>query len=136
MPPLRPELEFSPRARQGAYEIDQQIQARCISRDGRPPATLQWFLDEEPLSEGLSLPEVLETHAPNNTTLYTISQIATIRISATYDRKHLICKAAHQTDHGQPQDAHIQLQVRCKCIILCLSPKSFETHIFRLHIHI
>lgn len=114
MPPLRPELEFSPRPRNGAYEIDQQIQARCISRDGRPPATLHWLVDEEPLHEGIALPEVVETQAPNNTTLYTIAQVATIRISAHYDRKHLICRAAHQTDHGQPQEAHIQLQVRCK----------------------
>lgn len=114
MPPLRPELEISPRSRGGAYEIGQQVQARCISRDGRPPAALHWYLDEEALHEGLSLPEVIETHTPNNTTVHTISQIATIRISAQFDRKHLICRAVHQTDHGQPQEAHIQLQVRCK----------------------
>lgn len=114
VPPLRPELEFSPRARNGAYEIDQQLQARCISRDGRPPATLSWWLDDEQLHEGLALPEVLETHAPNNTTLYTISQVATVRIQANLDRKHLICRAAHQTDHGNPQEAHLQLQVKCR----------------------
>lgn len=117
MPPLRPELEFSPRAHNGAYEIDQQLQARCISRDGRPAAAISWYLDEEQLNEGLSLPEVLETHAPNNTTLYTISQIATVRITANLDRKHLICRAAHQTDHGKPQEAYIQLQVKCKLAV-------------------
>jgi len=44
VPPLRPELELLTRPRNGAFEVDQQLKANCISRDGRPAANITWFL--------------------------------------------------------------------------------------------
>lgn len=115
--PLRPELEIHTRPRGGSFEIDEQFHARCISRDGRPPAQIQWFLDDEPILEGLSAAEIVESTAANNATLYSVTQTITRVLRASDDRKHLICRTAHPADHGMPQETQYQLQVRCKCFL-------------------
>lgn len=89
--------------------------AKCISRDGRPPATISWFLDDEPITDGLSLLETVDSMTSDNLTLFMVSQTLTKFIRASDDRKTLICRTSHIA--GQPQDARQQIQVRCKYYI-------------------
>lgn len=114
--PRRPELQINTEPRRDAYEIDQPFQATCISRDGRPPARIQWFLDDEELTEGLSLPRVLESLTDRNTTLYTVVQTLTRHLKATDDRKVLYCRTSHPAEPGATQENKFQIQVRCECV--------------------
>lgn len=112
MPPQRPEIKINTEQRRNSFEIDQDFQATCVSRDGRPPALLYWFLDDEQITEGLSAPRVIDTLTGHNTTLYSVAQTLNRRLKATDDRKYLICRSIHPAD--QPQEDKFQLQVRCK----------------------
>lgn len=109
--PLPPELDVVRGNKQGIYEIDSELQVTCISRDGRPPSTITWFLDDEPIYDGLGLVTVGESLDSSNTTLFTSSQTLTRRIHSSDDRKYIICRTQHIA--GRPQDAKIQLEVRC-----------------------
>lgn len=109
---MQPELEVLSGSHRGQLEIDEKFTAKCISRDGRPAATLSWFLDDEPITEGLGAPEIYESLASNNQTLYTSAQTITRYIRTTDDRKSLICRATHITK-DRPQETRLQLQVRC-----------------------
>lgn len=113
VPPQRPEIKLQSDARRGSFEIDQDFQATCISRDGRPPAQLQWFLDNDQILDGISAPRVVDSLTSNNTTLYSVAVTLNRRLKATDDRKFLICRSVHPAD--QPQEDRLQLQVRCKC---------------------
>jgi len=110
LPPQRPEIKINTDQRRNSFEIDQDFQATCVSRDGRPPAVLYWFLDEEPITEGLSQPRVVDSLTGHNTTLYSVAQTLNRRLKATDDRKFLICRSVHPAD--QPQEDRFQLQVR------------------------
>lgn len=115
MAPRRPDLQITSRPTHDAFEIDQPFQATCISRDGRPPARIQWFLDDEELVEGLQLPRILESLTDRNTTLYTVVQTLTRHLKATDDRKTLYCRTSHPAEPGVTQENKFQIQVRCKC---------------------
>ena len=111
MAPIQPELEVKQRPN-GVFQIGEDLQARCFSRDGRPASQLSWFIEEEQIYETLGMPEVAESLTEGNTTLYTSSQILTRRIQSGDDRKHLVCRATSIA--GPPQEARFQIQVRCK----------------------
>lgn len=113
MPPKRPEIKINTEIQRSSFEIDQDFQATCISRDGRPPATLQWFIDNEPIVEGVSAPRIVDSIVGRNTTLYTVGVQLNRRLRASDDRKFLICRSIHPAD--QPQEDRFQLSVRCKC---------------------
>lgn len=113
VPPQRPEIKINTDMRRGSFEIDQDFQATCISRDGRPPAHLQWFLDNEEITEGVSTPRVVDTITGHNQTLYSVAVGLNRHLKASDDRKFLICRSSHPAD--QPQEFRYQLQVRCKC---------------------
>uniref|UniRef100_A0A6B2EA49 Putative cell adhesion molecule 3 n=1 Tax=Phlebotomus kandelakii TaxID=1109342 RepID=A0A6B2EA49_9DIPT len=110
--PQRPQLEILSQGRNGAFEVDTEFQAKCISHDGRPPANITWYLDDEPLFDGLTMPEVVETHDRNNATLYTVVQGVQRFIRVDDDRRHLICRANHFSYPQGYLDARIQLLVR------------------------
>lgn len=112
MPPQRPEIKIITEQRRGSFEIDQDFIAQCAAREGRPPARLYWFLDDEPIAEGFSAPRIVESLTGHNTTLYTTVQQLNRRLKATDDRRFLICRSIHPAD--QPQEDRFQLQVRCK----------------------
>lgn len=115
MPPKRPEIKINTQPHRNSFEIDQDFQAECISRNGRPPATLQWFLDDEPIVEGVSAPRIGDSIAGSNTTLYTVAVQLNRRLTASDDRKFLICRSTHPAD--QAQEDRFQLSVRCKCLL-------------------
>ncbi|XP_055298603.1 fasciclin-3 isoform X2 [Sitodiplosis mosellana] len=111
LPPKRPEIKINTELHRSSFEIDQDFQATCISRDGRPPATLQWFLDNEPIVESISAPRIVQDSLiGRNTTLYTVSIQLNRRLRASDDRKFLICRSTHPAD--QPQEDRFQLSVR------------------------
>lgn len=99
--------------RRGQFEVGEELHAKCISRDGRPPATLSWFLEDEPITDRLGQTEIYESLASSNQTLYTSSQTLSRFIVASDDRKNIICRATH-IGMDRPQETKIQLQVRCK----------------------
>lgn len=111
--PLLPEIEvISPK--NSFFKIDEKFEAICISRDGRPPSTLEWFIDNEPITEGLDVVETTESLDNRNSTLYTTSQRITRYIKATDDRKQLTCRASNIADRGEHPEAKLQFKVRCK----------------------
>lgn len=112
MPPRRPEIKITTEQHRSSFEIEQNFQATCISRDGRPPARLQWFLDDEPITEGLSSPRVHDVLSGSNTTLHTVIQSLSRRLKPSDDRRFLICRSFHPAQ--QPQEDRFQLSVRCK----------------------
>lgn len=114
MAPLPPELETQPCTREDICQVDDRFQAICISRDGRPAASIEWYIDNQRITDGLSMVEIAESLTSSNTTLYTSSQKITHTIRASDDTKQLICKTPHITDRGQPpQQVTTQLHVRC-----------------------
>lgn len=125
MAPLRPELEINTKSQSGSYEIGEQFRATCISRDGRPPSNITFYLDDEPITEGLGMDEIIESIASQNTMLYTSRKTITKYIQASDDRKTLICRSHHIADRGQPQEVRMQFQVRCKENVASLLDKLF-----------
>lgn len=113
MAPNPPELEIKTKSKTGTYEIAEQFSATCISRDGRPPSNITFFLDDEPLNEGVGIPEIIESLTSSNTMVYSTRRTITKFIQASDDRRRLICRTQHIADRGQPQQAHTQLIVRC-----------------------
>lgn len=92
-------------------QVDQEIQVYCESRDGRPPAQLQWFLNDGQLSEGVSRPRYIDTITNQNTTLKTVIVQLQRHLRASDDGKVLICRATHPAD--QDQEDRVYLHVRC-----------------------
>lgn len=115
MAPLPPELDTQPCSRSDICEVDDVFQAVCISHDGRPPAQIEWYLDDQRITEGLGMIEIGESLTSQNTTLYTSSQKISRTLRASDDTKNLICRTPHITDRGQPpQQTQFQLHVKCK----------------------
>lgn len=113
--PQQPKIKMlTPPQHRNAYAIDQDIDVLCESHDGRPPAKLSWFLDGEQLFEGVQKEKVHDAIINTNSTVYTVQQVLRHRIRASDDGKFLICRAEHPAGH--PQDAQIQIEVRCKFI--------------------
>lgn len=113
MPPKQPEIFLNTELQGSAIGIDKEFQATCVSRGGRPPAKLEWYLNDELITDGVSLPRVAESNAAINTTLYDVSIQVNRRLKAIDDRKFLICRSTHPAD--QKQEDRYQLNVRCKC---------------------
>lgn len=117
--PQRPIIKLlTPLEHGPAFEIDQNIDVLCESREGRPPAKLSWFLNGQPIFEGLqkeNVQDVIISQNGNSTTVYKVQQTLVHRIRADDDGKFLMCRADHPTGH--PQDVQIPLQVRCKFIL-------------------
>lgn len=98
------------------FEIEEKITAKCTSRDGRPPSTITWFLDDEPITDGLNRVEIVDSMTSDNLTLFMVTQQLTKYIKASDDKKTLVCRTSHIA--GQPQEARQQIQVRCKYIYI------------------
>lgn len=122
MPPRRPEIKINSDRPRNTFEIDQEFQAMCISREGRPAAKLEWYLDDEPITEGLAQPRILQQLAGKNTTLYTVNQTLNRRLKASDDRRFLICRSIHVAQ--QPQEDRFQLSVRCKLFHHFIDPSN------------
>ena len=116
MAPLRPEIRVETQPRNGAFEIDQTLEATCISRDGRPPAEIVWFLDDEPLLEGIARPEEFESQTGDGAKLYTVQRSISRILKANDDGRHLICRTNHPAQPGKSEEARVQLRINCKLV--------------------
>lgn len=119
MAPGDPELKFitDPQHnynRNEVSKIGEEIRAVCISRDGRPAAQLAWFLNGEPLREGLQQPRYQDSLTQNNITLVTVTQVIVRRLQPTDDSKILTCQALHPADRVE-RKAELKLTVQCMC---------------------
>lgn len=92
--------------------IDELFQATCTSPNGRPAAKLAWFLNDDPITEGVSAPRIDQSLSDHNTTLYTVSIALNRNIKASDDNKFLICRAIHEAD--AVREDRIQFRVQCK----------------------
>lgn len=114
MAPARPELQVQTQPTRGAHDLEAAFRAICISREGRPPAQLQWFLGDEPILDGLNKPDIKVTPGSDGRPVYTIAQGIVRQLKVTDDHKDLTCRAVHPTDYNQPQESKYQILVRCK----------------------
>ncbi|GJQ75304.1 putative coreceptor-mediated virion attachment to host cell [Trypoxylus dichotomus] len=89
--PRAPELELA-RDTYGQYKVNEMLKASCIVKDGRPVANISWFLDEEPIYEGLSMPTVLDF---TNDDLHTKIQNLTRQLMWSDNGRYLKCAATH-----------------------------------------
>ncbi|KAK9720863.1 CD80-like C2-set immunoglobulin domain [Popillia japonica] len=89
--PRAPELELS-RDMYGQYKVNDMLRASCIVRDGRPVANISWYLDDEPLYEGISMPTILDFPQED---LYTKVQNLTRQLQFSDNGRHLKCVATH-----------------------------------------
>ncbi|KAL3271904.1 hypothetical protein HHI36_022374, partial [Cryptolaemus montrouzieri] len=108
-PPKVPELEISKGPDNlREYKIHDTIQASCLVRDGRPVANISWFLDSEPIYDGLSMPTVVEIAKEN---LQSKSQNMTRQLRASDNGKRLRCVAYHPAYSNGAQETGKQLDV-------------------------
>ncbi|XP_059061591.1 fasciclin-3 isoform X3 [Achroia grisella] len=91
---------------QPAFNEGEKFTAQCVVPDGRPPAKITWFLDENPLFEGIHQPII--TGEPND--LQTISQNISRILVADDDAKTLTCRAEHEA-LDLPREAKRQILV-------------------------
>ncbi|XP_055589754.1 fasciclin-3-like isoform X2 [Uranotaenia lowii] len=74
-------------------QVDAQLVARCVTRGGNPGATLTWFLDDEPIYQGVSTQQEVQEEGYD-----TPSQILELSrfIHADDSGRNLVCEAKHQ----------------------------------------
>lgn len=97
------------------FETDDEVTFKCVSPNGRPAATLAWYLNDEPVNGGyVNAPETIATPLKANQTLqlFTAVQTFVLNVRSTDDQKMLQCRA---TQLGQTQTAQLLLQVGCEC---------------------
>ncbi|XP_052749139.1 fasciclin-3-like isoform X3 [Galleria mellonella] len=92
---------------QPAFNEGDKFMAQCIVPDGRPAAKITWFLDENPVFEGIHQPII--TGETND--LQTISQNISRILVADDNAKTLICRAEHEA-LDQPREAKRQILVQ------------------------
>lgn len=108
-PPKSPELDVSKGSlRNQVYSAGDIIQAACYVRDGRPAANITWYLDDEPLRDGLSEPIIIN----GVDELQTVQQNLTRRVLPDDNSKQLRCVADHIALQGRNQQSSVQLNVK------------------------
>ncbi|XP_058826592.1 fasciclin-3-like isoform X3 [Topomyia yanbarensis] len=75
-----------------SFEVDSKLVAHCFTKGGNPGATLAWFLEDEPIYQGVSQQQEFEEEGQNGVT----NELALHRfIQASDSGKRLICEAKH-----------------------------------------
>lgn len=112
-PPQDPRIEII--NAQEFYESGEEIEAVCTSIDGRPAATLAWFLDDKPLGPG----QLEVTDSQNlESTFSTAQSTLHFRLKPEDNNGRLICRASHVGFADGVRDAVTQLIVRFKPVPL------------------
>lgn len=112
--PQPPQINI-PNTNVNQLEAGAEIQATCESIDGRPAASITWFLDDVALGSGAE--EIVEsTNA--GTVYYTATSIITHRLRPEDHTKHLICRATHPAYQQGFEDTRIQLNVNFRPVPL------------------
>ncbi|XP_055530596.1 fasciclin-3-like isoform X4 [Wyeomyia smithii] len=88
--PTNPKIETYPE--RVSFEVDSKLMAKCITENGNPGAVLAWYLEDEPLFQGVGRPqETQEADQPGVTNILTLER----SIQASDSGKRLICEAKH-----------------------------------------
>lgn len=91
------------------FEVNTDIEADCISKDGRPAGTISWYLDDQqlPLRDE---PEISENYdSQRNQTLFTVRQRLTRIATADDNGRRLTCRVSHPSLNGGYADISTQL---------------------------
>jgi CD80-like C2-set immunoglobulin domain len=112
-PPQDPRIEFDENI--DSYEAGDYLEAHCSSVDGRPAATLSWFLNDKPLGPGEI--EVVES-TNNESTFASIHSKIQIRLTAEDNNARLVCSASHIGFQNGPRNATHQIIVRFRPVPL------------------
>ncbi|XP_053689863.1 fasciclin-3-like [Sabethes cyaneus] len=83
----------------GSFKIGSSMVIQCISRDGTPPATFLWFLDDQLIYEGLSSPFVSRDDLGTST----VQQVLQRQVQESDNGKKIICKARHPSGSTETQ---------------------------------
>uniref|UniRef100_A0A182W9F8 Ig-like domain-containing protein n=1 Tax=Anopheles minimus TaxID=112268 RepID=A0A182W9F8_9DIPT len=77
-------------------EVNSELTFRCVAERGNPAAKLSWFLDQEPIYEGVKLDKPEESiDDRSNKRYFTASSTLTRSIRAEDNGKRLTCQAEH-----------------------------------------
>ncbi|XP_058459417.1 fasciclin-3-like isoform X2 [Malaya genurostris] len=88
--PTAPEIQTDTDTQ--SFEVDTKLVAHCFTRGGSPGANLAWFLDDEPIYQGVSQPQEFEEEGHNGLT----NTLSLQRfIQASDSGKRLRCEAKH-----------------------------------------
>ncbi|XP_053668202.1 fasciclin-3-like [Anopheles marshallii] len=94
-PPEQPAIEVVS-GNLNNLEVNSELAFRCISARGNPAAKLSWFLDQEPIYEGVKLDKPEEYFDErSNKRYFTASSTLTRSIRAEDNGKRLTCQAEH-----------------------------------------
>lgn len=117
MRPQQPIIELISKAnRDGFFNEDTEFHARCIVRDGRPPANITWYLDNMPANKRTNPLQILATPTNDNVELSTSVQEIQWHLGPEDSNRKLVCRSHHQTDRESvpPQEAAYIINVRCE----------------------
>ncbi|XP_053693731.1 fasciclin-3-like [Sabethes cyaneus] len=88
--PTIPTIEIVPE--KDSFEVDTTLVAYCITKNGNPGANLAWYLEDEPIFQGVSSPqEYKDEGQPGITNVLTLQR----SIQAADSGKRLVCEAKH-----------------------------------------
>ncbi|XP_053684235.1 fasciclin-3-like isoform X2 [Sabethes cyaneus] len=88
--PTSPKIETVPEAQ--SFEVDTKLVAHCTTKNGNPGAVLTWYMEDEPIFQGVLAPqEFQEEDQPGVTSVLTLHR----SIQASDSGKRLFCEAKH-----------------------------------------
>ncbi|XP_055386198.1 uncharacterized protein LOC129615145 [Condylostylus longicornis] len=97
--PLEPVIEQEGPPSRNGYEVGQRITWKCIVRDGRPPAQIQWFIKDGeqylPINS-MNPRHRFETQEDFSSQLFTSIQELERTILVEDDGKFLVCRSIHE----------------------------------------
>ncbi|EDW03381.1 fasciclin-3 isoform X3 [Drosophila grimshawi] len=113
--PQQPIIELiSKPNRDGFFAEGTEFNARCIVRNGRPPANISWYIDNMPANKRTSPLQIIGTPTTDNVKLSTSVQEIQWHLVPEDSNRKLVCRSHHQTDRESvpPQEAAYVINVR------------------------
>lgn len=105
--PEQPMIQLERPTSASAFEVNSEMVVHCISRYGNPAASLYWFLDDEPIYDGVSQPEYNEENNQGYSVYVTLRRY----IQASDSGKRLICRAKHIAYRDEMAETSLQIIV-------------------------
>ncbi|XP_034101647.1 fasciclin-3 isoform X1 [Drosophila nasuta] len=125
--PKQPMIELITKPnRDGYFSENTEFHARCIVRDGRPPANISWYIDNMPANKNTNQLQILSTPTHDNVELSTSVQEIKWHLAPEDSNRKLVCRSHHQTDRESvpAQEAAYIIMVRCATLNTDLGPDS------------
>ncbi|XP_034101643.1 fasciclin-3 isoform X3 [Drosophila albomicans] len=113
--PKQPMIELITKPnRDGYFSENTEFHARCIVRDGRPPANISWYIDNMPANKNTNQLQILSTPTHDNVELSTSVQEIKWHLAPEDSNRKLVCRSHHQTDRESvpAQEAAYIIMVR------------------------